>query len=72
MYVADQRKQKRSQRCKKIKKAHRTLSPEILTVYCPHEISQGFQPLEDVESPRTVFDFQVIDDITNEYISDNI
>ena len=58
-YDADRRKQKRSQSYKKNKKAHRTLSPGILTVYCPHGISQGFQLLQDVESPRTVFDFLV-------------
>ena len=41
--------------CTKKKKAHPNLSPGILTVFCPHGVSCGFQLLKDVESPKTPF-----------------
>ena len=45
--------------CHKKKKGHHSLSPGILTTYCPHGISYGFEVLQDVESPKIPFEMMM-------------
>ena len=54
--------------CHKKKIGHHSLSPGILTTYCPHGISYGFEVLQNVESPRTPFQMMLFNCTNSVYI----
>lgn len=46
--------------CRKYSQRHPTLTPGMLTLFCPHGICLGFQIMETPESPKTVFDILMV------------
>jgi len=45
--------------CRKETSRHKTLTPGLFTMFCPHGICLGFQIMSSPESPRTPFDILV-------------
>ena len=50
-YEADKPKEKLDTGCRKDSHIHRTLTPGLFTMLCPHGICIGFQLMDDAESP---------------------
>ena len=55
-YGADKKRAPTNRECTKDIQTHKSLSPGLFTMFCPHGTCIGFQLMDSVESPRTSFD----------------
>lgn len=55
-YAADRKKDALLPECRKNSSRHPSMTPGLVTFYCPHGINLGFQIMQTPESPKTIFD----------------